>query len=130
MTQKIKGMRFEIWFAEDDPQSNFKEALDRWQHKEEQQKKLIARMYAQLQQLADTGRLRSPDKWKTEDVLPNGKHYYAVKMGKIRAYGWYSTKHAGVFYISHFAFKRSQKLLPVDDNRVQRNWNIKEGSTK
>jgi len=130
MTQKIKGMRLEIWFAEDDPQSNFKEALGRWRANTGQQKRLIARMTAQLQLLADTGQLRSPDKWNTESTLPNDKHYYAVKMGKIRAYGWYSNKQPGVFYISHFAFKRGQKLHNDDHNRVTRNWNLKEGGER
>lgn len=130
MTQSIKGMRLEVRFAEDDPQSNFKEALDRWRANIEKQKLLMARMYTQLQQLADTGQLRSPDKWRTESTLPNNKHYYAVKMGKIRAYGWYSTKYAGIFYISHFAFKRSEKLHKDDHNRVTGNWNnIEKGES-
>ena len=123
MTQSIKGMRLEVRFSEDDPQSNFKEALDRWRGNTAKQASLVARMYAQLQRLADTGQLRSPDKWRTESTLPNNKHYYAVKMGKIRAYGWYSTKYAGVFYISHFAFKRSEKLHKDDHHRVMKNWN-------
>lgn len=123
MTQEIKGMLLDIRFAEDDPKSNFKEALDRWRANEEKQKRLMARMYARLQQLADTGQLRSPDHWNKESILPNGDHYYAVKMQKIRAYGWYSSKHSGVFYISHFAFKRGEKLHKDDHNRVIGNWN-------
>jgi len=122
MTQTIKGVLLEIRFAEDDPESNFKEALDRWRANPDQQKRLIARMYAQLQQLVDTRQLRSPDKWNTEGFLPNDKHYYAVKMQKIRAYGWYSSKFRGTFYISHFAFKQGEKLHNDDHNRVTRNW--------
>jgi len=111
-----------VRFSEDNPQSNFKEVLNRCQANTEKQKRLMARMYMQLQQLADTGKLRSPDKWNKEAKLPNDKHYYAVKMTRVRAYGWYSSKYSGVFYISHFAFKRSQKLQRDDHNRVIGNW--------
>lgn len=83
---------------------------------------ITAKMAARRQYLADHGQLRSPDHWNTEGTLPNGKHFYAVKTDKIRAYGWFSTRHKGVFYISHFAFKKGQKLASADINRVIANW--------
>ncbi|WP_019570116.1 hypothetical protein [Thioalkalivibrio sp. ALE11] len=43
-------------------------------------------------------------------------------MGKLRAYGWFSTRYKGVFYISHFAFKKGQKLSSQDEQRVINNW--------
>ena len=63
-------------------------------------------MAARRKHLADRGQLRSPDHWNTEGRLPDGKHFFAIKADKIRAYGWYSVRHKGVFYISHFAFKK------------------------
>jgi hypothetical protein len=54
--------------------------------------------------------------------LPDKKQFYAIKADKVRAYGWFSTRHSGVFYISHFAFKRGQKLAPADTRRVIANW--------
>ena len=79
-------------------------------------------MAARREHLANTGPLRSPDHWNTEGELPDGKHFYAIKVGKIRAYGWFSVRHKGVFYISHFAFKKGQRLAREDCSRVIANW--------
>ncbi len=90
-----------------------------------QQKKhdsIWARMLARRELLADHGQLRSPDHWNTEGELPDQKHFYAIKVDKIRAYGWFSTCHRGVFYISHFSFKSGQKLALEDIRRVHTNW--------
>lgn len=85
-------------------------------------KNAMATLIARRNHLADAGQLRFPDFWNTEGVLPNGKHFYAIKAGKLRAYGWFSNKHNGVFFISHFAFKRQQKLSREDSRLVIRNW--------
>jgi len=130
MTQKIHGPRLEIWFVEDDPEQSWKDAMNRWRAKPEQQEKVYAQMFTRLQKLADGGQLRSPDHFNTEGNLPNGKRYYAVKAGKIRAYGWYSDRHKGVFYVSHFAFKQGKKLSRPDDQQVQGNWHQIERSQK
>lgn len=79
-------------------------------------------MTARRHMLADKGQLRSPDYWNTEGDLPNLKKFYALKADKIRAYGWFSGRHKGVFYISHFAFKKGQKLAASDTHRVIENW--------
>jgi len=84
--------------------------------------RITAQMAARREHLAKTGLLRSPDHWNTEGDLPNGKHFYAIKADKIRAYGWFSLRDKGVFYISHFAFKKGQKLARADVNRVVANW--------
>lgn len=81
-----------------------------------------AKIAARRHMLAETGRLRSPDYWNTEGDLPNGKKFYAIKADRIRAYGWFSNRDRGVFYISHFAFKKGKKLAAEDTNRVIRNW--------
>lgn len=83
---------------------------------------VFAKMTARRQYLADEGRLRTPDYWNTEGDLPDSKKFFAIKVDRIRAYGWYSSQHKGVFYISHFAFKKGQKLAAEDTRRVIRNW--------
>lgn len=88
--------------------------------------KIFARMAARREQLANEGQLRSPDYWNKEGGLPDGKHFYAIKVDRLRAYGWFSTRHKGVFYISHFAFKKGQKLAQEDTNRVEMNWRMIE----
>ena len=87
---------------------------------------VTAKMVARRNRLADGERLRSPDHWNTEAKLPDGKHFYAIKADKLRAYGWFSGRHKGVFYISHFAYKRGQKLAAEDTNQVIANWRLIE----
>ncbi len=82
----------------------------------------LAQMTARRELLANQGQLRSPDYWNTEGELPDGKRFYAIKAGKLRAYGWFSTRHKAVFYISHFAFKKGPKLAAEDTHRVIRSW--------
>lgn len=83
---------------------------------------LMAKLAARRKQLADEGRLRSPDYFNTEGELPNGKHFFAIKADRLRAYGWFSSRHKDVFFISHFAFKKGQKLDRKDSNRVIEKW--------
>jgi hypothetical protein len=85
-------------------------------------KNAMATMAARRKYLADQGQLRAPDHWNTEAKLPNDKHFFAIKAGKLRAYGWFSDRHKGVFFISHFAFKRGPKLSKEDERLVIRNW--------
>jgi len=82
----------------------------------------LAQMTARRELLANRGQLRSPDYWNTEGDLPDGKHFYAIKAGKLRAYGWFSARYKGVFYVSHFAFKKGPKLAAEDTHRVIRSW--------
>ena len=83
---------------------------------------IMAQIVARRNFLADGNQLRCPDHWNTEGELPNGKSFYAMKAGKIRVYGWFSSRDKSVFYISHFAFKRGQKLATADTNIVCANW--------
>jgi hypothetical protein len=89
-------------------------------------KNINAAMAARVQTLANEGRLRSPDYFNTEGELPDGSRFYAIKVGKVRAYGWYSNRHKGIFFVSHFAFKKGQKLSSKDTNEVVRNWRAEE----
>jgi hypothetical protein len=83
---------------------------------------VIAKLVARRGFLADQGQLRTPDYWNTEGELPDGKRFYAIKADDLRAYGWFSGRHKGVFYISHFALKKGQKLAKKDARRVIQNW--------
>jgi hypothetical protein len=88
--------------------------------------RLVAQMAARREYLANHGLLRVPDHWNTEGALPDGKQFYALKAGPLRAYGWYSSRYKGVFFVSHFAFKRGQKIAREDASRVIRNWRTQE----
>jgi hypothetical protein len=83
-------------------------------------------MLVRREYLANEGRLRSPDHWNTEGTLPDGKLFYAIKADRLRAYGWFSGRHKRVFYISHFACKKGQKLAQEDTNQVIKNWRLIE----
>jgi len=117
-----KGTRFEVRCVEGGWQSDFASVLSL----------LVAgkrnsagtQLATRFERLANGMQLRNPDYMETEGKLPNGKRFYAVKAGgaKIRAYFWYSNKHKGVIYISHFAYKKQRKLSTSDSNRVKRNW--------
>lgn len=88
-------------------------------------KQAKAKMYSQLTKLAQEGTLRSPDSFNKEDFLPDGAHFYAVKTNskmRLRAYGWFSSAHKGSFIVSHYAFKRGEKLDARDTARVIANW--------
>ncbi len=87
-----------------------------------------AQMLARYRHLAKEGNLRSPDHMRREGKLPDGKYFYAIRAGDIRAYGWFSAKHAGVFYVSHYAFKARRKLSKTNTSRVVSNWNTIEST--
>lgn len=81
-----------------------------------------AQMISRLERLEQGAQLKSPDQMRKEAELPKG-YFYAIKTPKrLRAYGWYSNTHKGVFFISHFAFKKNQKLDQKDTNKVTANW--------
>lgn len=84
-----------------------------------------AKIYGLLMKLAQEGNLRMPEFFNKESVLPDGAHFYAVKTNsklRLRAYGWFSSAHKGSFIVSHYAFKKGQKLEARDTARVIENW--------
>jgi hypothetical protein len=81
-----------------------------------------AQVLARYRHLAKEANLRSPDHMRKEGNLPDGKYFYAIRAGDIRSYGWFSTKHAGVFFVSHYAFKAGRKLSRTNTKRVVSNW--------
>lgn len=87
-----------------------------------------AQMLARYLYLAKEGNLRSPDHMRKEGKLPDGKYFYAIRGGDIRAYGWFSTKHTGMFFVSHYAFKAGRKLSKTNTKRVVSNWRMIEST--
>lgn len=70
-----------------------------------------------LQRLGDVGQLRSDDQWNTE-----ADGFFAIKARcGLRAYGWFHRYRRGVFVVSHFIFKKRQKLDPADRVRAKGN---------
>ncbi|WP_049780559.1 hypothetical protein [Nitrosococcus halophilus] len=86
-----------------------------------------ARMRRIREYLAD-GRRLSKETFPKEGKLPDGSHFWALKKIPIRAYVWLSTKSQRTFYISHYIYKKRDKLVKSDIKRVCDNWRkIEEG---
>lgn len=120
--EEYAGLRLKIRYCEADPRESWNEAIGHIEpHRIDSTK---AKMTALRKRLADFGKIRSKEHFRTEGDLPDGSHFYALKSHKIRAYGWFSN---GVFYISHFAYKKGQKLSKADTNKVIANWRKIEG---
>ncbi|NLQ17398.1 hypothetical protein HGG82_07130 [Marinomonas sp. M1K-6] len=87
----------------------------------------FAAMTARLNFLMAGRQLRNPDQMRKEGKLPNDKFFYAIKTPKrLRAYGWHSSLHKGTFFVSHYAFKKGEKLDQSDTTKVISNWWIYE----
>lgn len=119
MPEEHQGKRLTVRYCQNAEES-LKEALESLPIKKHSA--CLAQLVARRNQLADHGKLRSPDHWNTEGNLPNSNRFYAIKVGKIRAYGWFSDRYKGVFYISHFTYKDTQKLDKSDLKRVCNHW--------
>jgi hypothetical protein len=98
------------------------EALDHIPDKK-QATSAFAAMTARINFLKSGRLLRSPDQMRKEGKLPNDKYFYAIKTTKrLRAYGWHSSLQKGTFFISHYAYKKGEKLEQTDTNKVISNW--------
>ncbi len=88
----------------------------------QKRKRSWASILVKQKMFVDGKQLKAPDHFNTEGILPDDKHFYAIKAGKVRAYGWFSTRMKGVFFVSHFVLKDGEKLAPQDTTHVIRNW--------
>ena len=69
----------------------------------------------------DNRRLNS--RWAVpEGDLNKDKKFFAVKRIPIRAYFWYSDVHKNTIVISHYVYKKWQKLRTEDLRKVKENW--------
>lgn len=107
------GAKLTIEFT-DDAETSLAEAES---HVPPNQAGCRAQLRRLLQRLGDIGHLRSSEQWNAE-----GNGFFAVKTRcGLRAYGWFHRYRRGVFMVSHFIFKRRQKLDPADIDRAQQN---------
>lgn len=117
------GSRLVVCHVEENPEcGSWADAISHLPKKQDSLDKLYARMGVRIEHLANNGQLRSPDHWNKEGLLRSGKHYYAIKVPDIRAYGWFSRKYPRRFIISHYAYKDSKKLTKSNHGRVLNNW--------
>ncbi len=69
----------------------------------------------------DNSRLNS--RWaEPEGDLSKAKKFFAIKRIPIRAYFWYSDVHKNTIVISHYVYKKWQKLRTEDIKKVKLNW--------
>ena len=69
----------------------------------------------------DNSRLNS--RWaEPEGGLSKAKKFFAIKRIPIRAYFWYSDVHKNTIVISHYVYKKWQKLRTKDIKKVKLNW--------
>jgi hypothetical protein len=57
-----------------------------------------------------------------EGDLSKGKKFFAIKRIPIRAYFWYSDVYKNTIVISHYVYKKWQKLRTKDIRKVRLNW--------
>lgn len=81
----------------------------------------------QIARLASGDRM-SGENFRTEGNLPkrpgqtSAKKFYALKKIPIRGYCWFSERHPGTIYISHYIYKDFDDLQAEDIDKVGRNW--------
>ena len=69
----------------------------------------------------DNSRLNN--RWAVpEGDLNKDKKFFAIKRIPIRAYFWYSDVHNNTIIISHYVYKKWQKLRTEDVRKVKVNW--------
>lgn len=76
-----------------------------------------------IRKLANVGKIFSQDQMRLEE---DGIFALKARCG-LRAYGWYHRKRRGVFVISHFIMKKTQKLDRKDLDRAKENRDRYEG---
>lgn len=124
--KEIKGTVRTISHCEDDPESGSWADATSHVSSEDEKKKIYAKMKVLQDYFSNNITIQSKQKFRKEGVLPNGKDFYAIKVGNIRAYGWFSKSTKDTFIISHYKYKDQGDLLANDSDRVCSNWKIYE----
>ncbi len=57
-----------------------------------------------------------------EGNIKKDKKFFAIKRIPIRAYFWYSDVHKNTIVVSHYVYKKWQKLRSEDIEKVKSNW--------
>lgn len=121
MPRIYEGAIFDIWFCK-----KTQKRLEALGGDVIARKLLKAQM--DWERLADHGKdSLSSENFPSEDYLPshegkNNERFYCFKRIPLRAYCWFSQKHEGRVYISHFIHKKKQKLDARDTEKVRKNW--------
>lgn len=83
----------------------------------------IAGISRLIERLAEGIQLHSPEQFRKEAGLPNGRPFFAVRTRNgLRCYGWYSVKTPGTFVVSHFRYKKRGPLAKKDTQLVVSNF--------
>ena len=122
--KEIKGTIRTISHCEDDPDSGSWADTISHLSSDKEVMSAHAKMITLQKYFADNIKMPSKQKFRKEGTLPNGKDFYALKVGNIRAYGWFSNDN--IFYISHYKYKNKGSLSQSDTDRVRSNWKVFE----
>ena len=101
-------------------------ALDSWENEaaklsERKATEMEGFLIALFDAWNDSSRLHSH--WaEPEGDLSKAKKFFAIKRIPIRTYFWYSDVHKNTIVISHYVYKKWQKLRTEDIKKVKLNW--------
>lgn len=80
----------------------------------------VAQKFTALFEMYEEGHdWKVPAQCNVEGDLEARRKFYALKVKQVRCYGWY---HRGNFVISHYIYKKQQKLSKADTRAVQENY--------
>lgn len=119
--------RRSILKSNEDVSVSLKEAM---LHVPSHQKTQVAAKFQALFELYLEGHeWRVPSQFNLEGIIAKNTQLYALKVKQVRCYGWYDS---ASFVISHYTFKKQQKLSKADVHRAERNFSlwVKERSQK
>ena len=90
-----------------------------------QQRKALEGMEAKITRL-ERGEKLSRSTVRAEGFLPDGARFFALVHRQLRCYFW---TQGGTCYVSHFRYKKKQKLDSSDTQKVQANWRRVNGNS-
>lgn len=120
----------EILQANDDVIATLREAM---RHVPPHLTGSVAQKFTALFKMYEEGHdWKVPAQCNVEGELEGRRKFYALKVKQVRCYGWY---HRGSFVISHYVYKKQQKLSKSDIKKVHENYRawlqtIGEGNEK
>lgn len=107
----------QILQANDNVQNSLNEAM---RHVPAHMRARVALKFQALFEMYQEGTdWRVPAQCNVEGELEDRRKFLAVKVQQVRCYGWY---HRGNFVISHYIYKKQQKLSKADTRAVQENY--------
>ncbi len=86
-----------------------------------QRRQVAAKFQALFEMYTEGHNWRVPKQFNVEGDLDQTQKFYALKVKQVRCYGWY---HENNFVISHYIFKKQQKLSKADTKQVKANYRL------